>query len=451
MPEHVYAVAYEEAQLLCALRDQIPQTDGVRPSITIATCNELVQEAQLTLTEPARAKVMDYVERLSQQAVHDGLTQLPPPTFLRPRGEAEAIAQVARALPFETDPREVASGIYLAASRIFNILIHAILPQHQWTSLSVSLNNHTEPHYDAHNATNASLLIGLSHHDRGQLWKQDNAGDVVMESEGTRYWGIRYPTAGRAILFDSKRLLHGTLPWMGDRYILIAYTVGSRSTTKAEHIEYLQSAGYRLQDTWDAWRPTEGKGQTKLGRFFGSQSDAPGQTRPSSSNEEPPANVDAMLREQSLAYISEPAASTGEMVRLALPGSAVTRVQAAPLRSCFPLLWPLDLWVLLELIILATATAMITARLRELAKVSTECMQCALAAPVRCLDARGYISRHSIANAAAFAQLGVTRHGVITIIRLIFDVVSELAVGNNVVCLLSASWHLAREYQAWAM
>ncbi|CAE7281246.1 unnamed protein product [Symbiodinium sp. CCMP2592] len=311
LPEHVCAVAQEEIQLLCALRDLIPSTEGVRPSITMATCNEIAQEAQLTLPPNARAKFFAYVERMSQHQVHHGLTRLPNPVKLRPRNDAEVIAQafleegtgslwsaareVARALSFDHDPREAAngrtlrlglyskggitglakpSGHHLAVSRIFNALIREILPQHCWTSLSVNLNNHTAPHYDAHNATDASLLVGLSHHDAGQLWIQDNAGDVVLEAEGTRYWGMRYPTAGRAVLFDSRRLLHGTMPWMGDRYILIAYTVGSRATTKVEHIEFLKSAGYQLPDNWDAWRPMEGKGQTKLGQYFGDRSDA---------------------------------------------------------------------------------------------------------------------------------------------------------------------------------
>ena len=49
-----------------------------------------------------------------------------------------------------------------------------------------------------------------------------DAGDTWMEEDDVRYLGVQHETTARAILFDSRRLLHGTMPWTGNRCVLIA-------------------------------------------------------------------------------------------------------------------------------------------------------------------------------------------------------------------------------------
>ena len=114
------------------------------------------------------------------------------------------------------------SSQHVSASRLFNAVVRAVAPCHTWTSMSISMDNGTQPHYDRRNATDASLLVGLSNHCQGQLWIQSYAGDTWMEEDDVRYLGVQHETTARAILFDSRRLLHGTMPWTGNRCVLIA-------------------------------------------------------------------------------------------------------------------------------------------------------------------------------------------------------------------------------------
>ncbi|CAE7892713.1 unnamed protein product, partial [Symbiodinium necroappetens] len=64
---------------------------------------------------------------------------------------------------------------------LLNGLVRKLHPEHQWTSLVVSLNSQVGPHVDGQNARMPTLLVGLSHYAGGQLWVQNEGGKDFEE------------------------------------------------------------------------------------------------------------------------------------------------------------------------------------------------------------------------------------------------------------------------------
>ena len=168
-------------------------------------------------------------------------SRFPSPLYLAATTKAEALAEaflregagclwsavreVVRALEYEADPRDIATGLvfrlglyskggitgitrqywrHVAASRLLNALVALTLDTHRWNAISVNMDNATAVHVDGRNAAEKSLLIGLSHHRGGGLWIQDNAGTEPKEAGGVCYRGVVYPTAARAVQFDGR-------------------------------------------------------------------------------------------------------------------------------------------------------------------------------------------------------------------------------------------------------
>ena len=257
-----------------------------RPALTLLTRNEILQEAQELLEGEDRERFIDFSDRLSRTLDGESIIPFPAPFILAdPLTEAEALAEqylsegsgslwsalrmVARCLDYETDTRQHAGGLsfrlglynkgglmgltkqsrrHYSVARLFNAAIAHVLSTHTWTTLSVNLDNMTVPHYDRGNAPGGSLLLGLTHHSAGGLWICDGSGSQLLEAEGVLSRGTPYSTHASVVLFEGRDCLHSTLPWSGNRCVIIAYTIGQYKSMEKEHQIYLETAGFRLPD-----------------------------------------------------------------------------------------------------------------------------------------------------------------------------------------------------------
>ena len=62
------------------------------------------------------------------------------------------------------------------------------------------------------------------------------------------YYYYYYSTHASVVLFEGRDCLHSTLPWSGNRCVIIAYTIGQYKSMEKEHQTYLETAGFRLPD-----------------------------------------------------------------------------------------------------------------------------------------------------------------------------------------------------------
>ena len=179
-----------------------------------------------------------------------------------------AVRETVRSLPFQADPRPIAGGkcinfglynkgglvgitrdtrSHMAVCRLLGAAILAIKPKHQWTTITVGLENSTCIHLDRGNSEfHPSLLVGLTHHSGGELWLQDAAGTVYVDTaEQGLVSGLALPTTACAVLFNGRLHQHCALPWkLGQRCVLIAYTVAQHQAATMNHLALLQEAGF---------------------------------------------------------------------------------------------------------------------------------------------------------------------------------------------------------------
>ena len=308
LPRCVQVIAYEEAQLILQLRSLLPRDAAISSDIAMLTRNELLHEAQRLLPSDAWADFVCFADWLTRQLQDECITSFPSPLYLAATTKAEALAEaflregagclwsavreVVRALEYEADPRDIATGLvfrlglyskggitgitrqswrHVAASRLLNALVALTLDTHRWNAISVNMDNATAVHVDGRNAAEKSLLIGLSHHRGGGLWIQDNAGTELKEAGGVCYRGVVYPTSARAVQFDGRTRLHGNMPWADHRCVLIAFTVNvnGHSALDRAHAEHLVDAGYRLPErTFNSAFGSAAPGQLQLDKFF---------------------------------------------------------------------------------------------------------------------------------------------------------------------------------------
>ena len=102
-------------------------------------------------------------------------------------------------------------------------------------------------HRDSQNACVPSIIIGLTDHERGDLWIEHPEGSISREHEGRTVRGNTYPLLPSPVVFTSNLLLHGPMPWTGRRrLILIAFTPRNVKTFSTELKSLLLSQGFTL-------------------------------------------------------------------------------------------------------------------------------------------------------------------------------------------------------------
>lgn len=186
LPAHMKSVAEEELVLLRCLHSLLPAHKH-RPSLTLLTRNELVTVARELLDDESWPTFLGIASRGSEGREADVFVSFPMPCYrdLTTASEAETVAEmclregsgslwssareVLRCLSFEEDPRDIANGQvfrmglcckggilgvakhswrHVAAARLLNAAVLATCRDHQWTSLSVNLNNKAALHVD---------------------------------------------------------------------------------------------------------------------------------------------------------------------------------------------------------------------------------------------------------------------------------------------------------------
>ena len=99
-----------------------------------------------------------------------------------------------------------------AVGRLLSAAILSVCSQHRWTTITVGLDNGTQPHVDWGNSElYPSLLLGLTHHCGGELWVQSAEGETYLDTPQGMLRGVALPTSASAVLFNGKTQMHGSL------------------------------------------------------------------------------------------------------------------------------------------------------------------------------------------------------------------------------------------------
>ncbi|CAE7224617.1 unnamed protein product [Symbiodinium sp. CCMP2592] len=237
LPGHLYLAALEEQLLLGAYRRLSGTSVGdlCPPAATMATRNDLIALAHKHLCDVA---ALD--SAITGQVIVDlprpigAMDDAAPPaeqlawhTLSEAKGSVwAAVRSVVQLLRWDKDPRAFANGQsftlglfakgglrgltratphHANVCRLLNHMVSEVLPLHEWTSLTLTLDDVCEPHLDRGNREGRSLLVGLSNHDQGGIWIANQDGDCFAEVGDTIYAGEVFQTSAKAVTFDAKR------------------------------------------------------------------------------------------------------------------------------------------------------------------------------------------------------------------------------------------------------
>lgn len=292
----MYAVALEEHLLLEALRGLYNGSTPLPSAITMASRNDIIDLACTWLSSYEKQLFTRYATEISCLS-HRCMVDFPPPPVLacHPSSPAEdranaylsegsgslwtAVRETVSLLRYTSDPRGFAQGStfslgayrkggivglcrettgHPATCRLLNTAIIAINRSHTWTSIAVNWDNCTEPHVDRHNDCCPSLLLGLSHHNAGELWLADQNGSSYKEISDSLMAGNKLCTSASGILFDGHQVYHATCPWSeGHRVILVAYSIQSATKLLPDTKEFLAEIGFVLPYVNNTLSPLE--------------------------------------------------------------------------------------------------------------------------------------------------------------------------------------------------
>lgn len=219
-----------------------------------------IGKSDVQLIEPRPSQTAECVARelLSQGAYYED--QLPMLWALlpgdTPRPHQSAAHTAEKAFTFTTGAFQV-GGLVGIRSHAYNFpwvtaflcrLVHSILGNgidYRFTSITLLVNVSSGLHRDGNNNTAhphcRSKLIPLSCWTGGELWCQDAAGTLAYP--GTDLLGKAYAVAPPFLEFDSG-VLHGTLPWQGDRVVLAVYNIKTVESLSDGEMAFLKHVGF---------------------------------------------------------------------------------------------------------------------------------------------------------------------------------------------------------------
>ena len=136
---------------------------------------------------------------------------------------------------------------YPLSTLLLSRIIRSCAPDCRFSSIALTRNLMSSMHRDSFNSRHTpNILIPLSHHQHGGLWVEDAAGDTALAPNGP---------LGRSVLIQRPytilwpHLRHATLPWRGNRLVLIGYHIGQISYLGNRDRARLVELGFLLEDS----------------------------------------------------------------------------------------------------------------------------------------------------------------------------------------------------------
>ena len=117
--------------------------------------------------------------------------------------------------------------------------------EHAFTTVTLSMDTMAAPHKDMHNlASSLNLALPCSEFEGGELFVGSSEGQHRLAMDGPR--GHMLSTQ-EAVLFPPREL-HASLPWRGDRLLMVVYHIASPQRLCNEDRRTLRACG--CQSRW---------------------------------------------------------------------------------------------------------------------------------------------------------------------------------------------------------
>ena len=145
-----------------------------------------------------------------------------------------------------TTGQRASSRRYPLTTRLCTKFVTQWMPDTKFTTITVHDNVATPPHMDARNSEVPGGLVALTNSFiGGELWLEHDRGTSAMTIKGKMKLGMKVDLTN-PFAFSAKTVLHATVPWVGDRWILAAYSISNVAANLGPETTWgLISLGFR--------------------------------------------------------------------------------------------------------------------------------------------------------------------------------------------------------------
>ena len=126
-------------------------------------------------------------------------------------------------------------------SKLLVALVRGQRRGHVFSSISLHLNTYMTPHLDKHNhPALPSLLVACGRWQGGGLWVSEMA---LPQQRSGDMMGRVYNVGSPSVLFRA-HVLHSTMAWRGQRFIMVAYANNGIRALQEEEVNTLSNLGF---------------------------------------------------------------------------------------------------------------------------------------------------------------------------------------------------------------
>ena len=138
-----------------------------------------------------------------------------------------------------------ATNAFPLSVQVINRFLKDIDPTFEFCSVALNMNVMAAAHRDSNNASPTNLVVGLSAFKGGAIWVQSEANTHRLQVHGETLLGDLADLAEGPQVIKAKSAIHATLPWQGDRLVLIAFSGGDANLLPARDYQFLLTLGFR--------------------------------------------------------------------------------------------------------------------------------------------------------------------------------------------------------------
>ena len=134
--------------------------------------------------------------------------------------------------------------------------VAALSPSFSFTSVALFRNLKTPCHRDENNYPGSfNLVAPLAPFQFGQIWYEDLGGSHELVVDGEKVFGNLLNVAERPVLLPASTSRHCTLDWVGDRLVLVAFSIKEALQLPSPVRQRLQDLGFSALGPQHPGRP----------------------------------------------------------------------------------------------------------------------------------------------------------------------------------------------------
>ncbi|CAE6939936.1 unnamed protein product [Symbiodinium natans] len=178
-------------------------------------------------------------------SLFDLLPHKAPPRGMPEKGAAFTCGAFAQGPLFGL---HVGSRKYPKVCRLLASFVRSLEPGFIFTTISLFLNVRTHVHVDSRNDHRPNLVAGISDFTGGEI-VVESPGGAASFSGGDSVGGARkLPVSGTHVTFEAYKLKHETAPWVGNRLVLVAFSVPGVTRLCKGDVAVLEDQGFQLPE-----------------------------------------------------------------------------------------------------------------------------------------------------------------------------------------------------------